>query len=72
LLFYNKGNVYSSDGSLLATSIPNLDLMQSPKGEVFEDNVKCFPDSLATVLGSHRTGTLNELRKREQLLIDII
>jgi cell division protein FtsI (penicillin-binding protein 3) len=39
--------------------------MQSPKGRCFEDNVKCFPDSLATVLGSHhRTGIQNELKAR--------
>jgi cell division protein FtsI (penicillin-binding protein 3) len=26
LLFFNKGNIYSSDGSLLATSIPNYEI----------------------------------------------
>jgi cell division protein FtsI (penicillin-binding protein 3) len=62
----NKGNVYSSDGSLLATSIPNYVIRfdaKAPKGEVFEDNVKMLSDSLATVLGKPSNWYLNELRK---------
>ncbi|MDG2433997.1 penicillin-binding protein [Flavobacterium sp.] len=62
----NKGNVYSSDGSLLATSIPNYVIRfdaKAPKREVFEDNVKLLSDSLATVLGKPSSWYLNELRK---------
>ena len=62
----NKGNVYSSDGSLLATSIPNYVIRfdaKAPKGEVFENNVKMLADSLATVLGKPSSWYLNELRK---------
>lgn len=62
----NKGNVYSSDGSLLATSIPNYVIRfdaKAPKGEVFENNVQMLADSLATVLGKPSSWYLNELRK---------
>ena len=39
----NKGNIYSSDGSLLATSIPNYTIRfdaVAPKQEDFDKNVK--------------------------------
>ena len=39
----NKGNIYSSDGSLLATSIPNYNIRfdaLAPKLEVFERKQK--------------------------------
>ena len=38
----NKGNIYSADGSLLATSIPNYEIRfdaVAPKPEAFEKNV---------------------------------
>jgi cell division protein FtsI (penicillin-binding protein 3) len=50
----NKGNIYSADGSLLATSIPNYNIRfdaVTPKGIVFEKNVKPLSDSLAKLLG---------------------
>lgn len=50
----NKGNIYSADGSLLATSIPNYNIRFDavvPKGVVFEKNVKPLADSLAKLLG---------------------
>ncbi|NBU80103.1 MAG: PASTA domain-containing protein [Flavobacteriaceae bacterium] len=50
----NKGNVYSSDGSLLATSIPNYNIRfdaVAPKGVVFEKNVLPLADSLSKMLG---------------------
>ncbi len=50
----NKGNLYSSDGSLLATSIPNyiirFDAM-APKKEDFQKNVRPLSDSLSMLLG---------------------
>jgi cell division protein FtsI (penicillin-binding protein 3) len=62
----NKGNIYSADGSLLATSIPNyeirLDALAS-KTEAFEKNVKPLADSLAKLLGRPSGFFLNELRK---------
>jgi cell division protein FtsI (penicillin-binding protein 3) len=50
----NKGNIYSADGSLLATSIPNYNIRFDavvPKGVVFEKNVKPLSDSLSKLLG---------------------
>lgn len=50
----NKGNVYSADGSLLATSIPNYNIRfdaVAPKGETFEKNVIGLADSLGKMLG---------------------
>lgn len=69
----NRGNIYSSDGSLLATSIPNytirFDAMAS-KQEDFEKYVKPLADSLSVMMGkpsSHfevllRTGRANKNR----------
>ncbi|MFE3846602.1 penicillin-binding protein [Flavobacterium sp. LB3P45] len=62
----NKGNVYSADGSLLATSIPNYEIRfdaVTPKAESFEKNVKALSDSLASVLGKPSSYFQNELRK---------
>ena len=62
----NKGNIYSADGSLLATSIPNYEIRfdaLAPKPEAFEKNVKSLSDSLALVLGKPSNFFQNELRK---------
>ncbi len=51
----NKGNIYSSDGSLLATSIPNYNIRFDavvPKSLAFEKEVKPLADSLAKMLGN--------------------
>ena len=62
----NKGNIYSSDGSLLATSIPNyiirFDAM-APKADDFEKNVKPLSDSLSMLLGDTSSYYQSELRK---------
>jgi cell division protein FtsI (penicillin-binding protein 3) len=50
----NKGNIYSSDGSLLATSIPNYNIRfdaVAPKGDFFDKYVKPLSDSLAVMYG---------------------
>ena len=50
----NKGNIYSSDGSLLATSIPNYTIRFDavvPKEEDFEKYVKPLSDKLSALLG---------------------
>ena len=65
----NKGNIYSADGSLLATSIPNYVIRfdaKAPKREVFEKNVGLLADSLATVLGKSSSWYQNELRKARE------
>lgn len=62
----NKGNVYSADGSLLATSIPNYDIRfdaVAPKAENFEKNVKSLADSLSMLLGKPASFYQSELRK---------
>ncbi|HSD13428.1 MAG TPA: penicillin-binding protein [Flavobacterium sp.] len=62
----NKGNVYSADGSLLATSIPNYTIRfdaMAPKKEHFDDNVKALSDSLSVMLGKPSGFYQHELRK---------
>lgn len=62
----NKGNIYSSDGSLLATSIPNYEIRfdaLAPKKEIFDKNVQSLSDSLAFVLGKSSSFYQNELRR---------
>jgi cell division protein FtsI (penicillin-binding protein 3) len=62
----NKGNIYSSDGSLLATSIPNYEIRfdaVTPKLEIFEKNVQALSDSLALVLDKPSSFYQNELRR---------
>jgi cell division protein FtsI (penicillin-binding protein 3) len=62
----NKGNIYSADGSLLATSIPNYEIRfdaVAPKSETFEKNVKPLADSLSFLLRKPSGFFLNELRK---------
>jgi len=62
----NKGNIYSADGSLLATSIPNYVIRfdaVAPKNEVFEKNVKALSDSLSKILRKSSSSIQNELRK---------
>ena len=48
----NKGNIYSSDGSLLATSIPNYTIRfdaLAPDAKDFHKNIKPLSDSLAVL-----------------------
>ncbi len=62
----NKGNIYSSDGSMLATSIPNYEIRfdaVAPKAVAFEKNVKSLSDSLSILLGKPKGFFLNEFRK---------
>lgn len=50
----NKGNVYSADGSLLATSIPEYTIRfdaLSPSQENFSENIKALSDSLSSIFG---------------------
>jgi cell division protein FtsI (penicillin-binding protein 3) len=62
----NKGNIYSADGSLLATSIPNYEIRfdaVAPKSEAFEKNLKPLADSLSILLRKPSSFFLNEFRK---------
>lgn len=50
----NKGNVYSADGSLLATSIPEYAIYfdaVAPSDENFKENVEALSDSLSVMFG---------------------
>ena len=50
----NKGNVYSADGSLLATSIPEYSIYfdaVAPSSDLFKDNIKALSDSLSVMFG---------------------
>ena len=62
----NKGNIYSSDGSLLATSIPNYEIRFDavvPKSELFQRAVDSLSDSLAYLLGKPSNYYERALRK---------
>ncbi len=63
----NRGNVYSSDGSLLATSIPEYTIRfdaLAPSQENFDTNIKQLSDSLQKLLKNKSAYTyLNEFRK---------
>ena len=62
----NKGNIYSSDGSLLATSIPNYNIRfdaVAPKAADFQKNVKALSDSLSLQFGKPSAFFQTELRK---------
>lgn len=62
----NKGNIYSSDGSLLATSIPEYSIRfdaVAPTEENFEKYYKELSDSLSLLLGKSSGEFQRELRK---------
>lgn len=50
----NKGNIYSVDGSLLATSIPNYDIRfdaVAPKQEDFDKNLGALAEAMSEMFG---------------------
>jgi cell division protein FtsI (penicillin-binding protein 3) len=62
----NRGNVYSADGSLLATSIPKYDIRFdaiTPSNNTFEKFVKPLSDSLSKYTGKASSTHQKELRK---------
>jgi len=62
----NRGNIYSSDGSLLATSIPEYTIRFdaiAPKKEDFNDNVGKLADSLSILLQKPAGQILSEFRR---------
>ncbi|MFT6748864.1 MAG: cell division protein FtsI (penicillin-binding protein 3), partial [Flavobacterium sp.] len=61
----NKGNIYSADGSLLATSIPNYTIRfdaLAPNAKDFEGNIQALSDSLATIFDKTPSYYQEELR----------
>lgn len=62
----NRGNVYSADGSLLATSIPKYTVRfdaVAPTTENFQKYVHDLSDSLSSMLGEHSSDWQNKLRR---------
>ncbi|OIQ27370.1 MAG: penicillin-binding protein [Bacteroidetes bacterium MedPE-SWsnd-G2] len=62
----NRGNVYSADGSLLATSVPKYDIRfdaVTPSTKTFEKYVKAFSDSLSNYNGKSVAANEKNLRK---------
>ncbi|WP_310554730.1 penicillin-binding protein [Flavobacterium sp.] len=62
----NRGNVYSSDGSLLATSIPEYTIRfdaVAPNKENFDENIQGLSDSIAVLLNKSAFSVLNDFRK---------
>jgi cell division protein FtsI (penicillin-binding protein 3) len=62
----NKGNVYSSDGSLLATSIPEYVIRfdaLSPSNDDFNENIAALSDSLASYFGKSSGYYESKLKK---------
>ena len=62
----NRGNVYSADGSLLATSIPKYDIRIDaiqPSEKFFQSNIKAFADSLSNYSGKSRSYHEQSIRK---------
>lgn len=60
----NRGNVYSSDGSLLATSLPTYNIRFdaiSPTKENFDKNLDGLADSLSVLLKEPKSHFMNEL-----------
>ncbi|NNK40378.1 MAG: penicillin-binding protein 2, partial [Winogradskyella sp.] len=62
----NRGNVYSADGSLLATSIPKYDVRidaVQPKQSTFEKYIKPLADSLSKFSGKSSREYQTNIRK---------
>ena len=62
----NRGNVYSVDGNLLATSIPKYDIRFdaiTPSAKNFETYLNPLSDSLSKYSGKSSAYYKNELRK---------
>jgi len=62
----NRGNVYSADGSLLATSIPKYDIRfdaKAPSSKNFEKHLKSLSNALAKYTGKKASYFEKELRK---------
>jgi len=62
----NRGNIYSADGSLLATSVPKYDIRidaLTPSTAAWNEYLKPLSDSLSKFSGKSSSYYQNELRK---------
>ena len=65
-IFANRGNVFSNDGSLLATSMSQFEIRMDPvtvNEKVFEKNVRKLAEELAKMLGGYTAQWENKIRK---------
>lgn len=65
----NRGNVYASDGSLLATSVPKYDIRIDAiqaKEKVFEAKIDALADSLSAYKGKLASYYKNNIRKARE------
>jgi len=65
----NRGNVYSADGSLLATSIPKYDIRIDaiqPKQSLFDEQIDALADSLHAYKGKPASYYKNVIRKARE------
>lgn len=65
----NRGNVYSSNGDLLATSIPKYDIrfdLLTPTNKRFEKHIGDLSDSLAIYFGNTSSYYTKKLRKERK------
>lgn len=63
----NRGNVYSVNGNLLATSIPKYDIRfdaLTPSSSLFEENLKPLSDSLAVFFGKRPSSYYQKLLRK--------
>lgn len=63
----NRGNVYSVNGNLLATSIPKYDIRfdaLTPTSSIFEENLKTLCDSLAKFPGRKTSSQYQRLIRK--------
>lgn len=65
-IFANRGNVFSSDGSLLATSMSQFEIRMDAytvNGEVFEKNIRSLARELSKMLGKSTSYWETRIRK---------
>ncbi|RAR73841.1 cell division protein FtsI (penicillin-binding protein 3) [Flavobacterium aciduliphilum] len=72
----NRGNIYSSDGSLLATSVSIYDVRfdaLAPNEKIFNENIGPLSDSLAKLLGHpsgyYETKLVNARKNKNRFLL---
>jgi len=64
-IFANRGNVFSSDGSLLATSMSQFEIRMDPftvESEEFEKNIRSLSVELSKMLGTSASQWENKIR----------
>ena len=65
-IFANRGNVYASDGNLLATSMSKFTIrmdVMAVKSSVFERNIRALSESLSGLLGGSAESYQDKLRE---------